>query len=58
MPSIDVLEQLERELRKPVISSASAMMWNALRVAGFGGPVTGFGSLLAGRPPAASQPRA
>ena len=55
MPSIDVLEQLERELGKPVISSASAMMWNALRVAGFGDPVTGFGSLLAGRPPATDR---
>jgi maleate isomerase len=46
MPSIDVLERLERELGKPVISSASAMMWNALRVAGFGGSIAGFGSLL------------
>jgi maleate isomerase len=47
MPSIDVLERLERELRKPVISSASAMMWNALRVAQVSTPVAGYGSLLA-----------
>lgn len=48
MPSIEVLERLERELGKPVISSASAMMWNALRVAKVATPVPGFGSLLSG----------
>jgi len=46
MPSIDVLEKLERELRKPAISSASAMMWNALRIAKVAAPVAGYGSLL------------
>jgi maleate isomerase len=49
MPTIDAIEPLERELGKPVISSASAMMWNALRIAGHDAPVTGYGSLLAGR---------
>ena len=47
MPTIAALAALERDLGKPVISSASAMMWNALRVANAGSPVTGFGSLLA-----------
>jgi maleate isomerase len=46
MPSIDVLERLERELGKPVISAASAMMWNALRVAKPGARIPGYGSLL------------
>lgn len=53
MPTIDVLQQLEHELGKPVISSAAAMMWNALRTAGADdGGIPGFGSLLSGRPPA------
>lgn len=47
MPTVDVLERLEQELGKPVISSAAAMMWNALRVAGVGARVDGFGGLLA-----------
>jgi maleate isomerase len=47
MPSIDVLERLERELGKPVISAASATMWNALHIAGVTTPVAGYGSLLA-----------
>ena len=31
MPTVSVLEALEQDLGKPVISSASAMMWHALR---------------------------
>jgi maleate cis-trans isomerase len=46
MPTVAVLEQLERELGKPVLSSASAMMWHALRSAGVKTPVPGFGRLL------------
>lgn len=47
MPTVDVLERLEQELGKPVVSSAAAMMWNALRVAGVRARVDGFGGLLA-----------
>jgi maleate isomerase len=46
MPTIEVLETLERDLGKPVISAASAMMWHALRLSGVGEPVPGFGRLL------------
>lgn len=47
LPTVTVLHDLERELGKPVVSSAAAMMWNALRCAGISQPVVGFGSLLA-----------
>lgn len=47
MPTIEVLEELERDLGKPVLSAASAMMWNALRVAKVNAPVSGYGRLLA-----------
>jgi len=46
MPTIDVLARLEHELGKPAISSCSAMVWNALRVAGVREKVTGFGKLF------------
>jgi len=49
MPTLAVLETLERDLGKPVISSASAMMWNALRAARVTAPIDGFGRLLSGR---------
>jgi maleate cis-trans isomerase len=44
--TLAVLGALEADLGKPVISSASAMMWNALRVAGVAAPVAGYGRLL------------
>jgi maleate cis-trans isomerase len=46
VPSLQVLAMLERDLGKPVISSASAMMWQALRLAGIKQPVPGYGRLL------------
>ncbi len=46
MPTVRVLELLEQDLGKPVISSASAMMWHALRLAGVGQPIAGYGRLL------------
>ena len=47
MPTVAIIARLEQDLGKPVISSAAAMMWNALRFAGVQTPVAGFGSLLA-----------
>jgi maleate isomerase len=48
MPTISILETLEQDLGKPVISSVSATMWNALRLAGVEVGAFGYGSLLAG----------
>jgi maleate cis-trans isomerase len=46
LPTVGVLEALERELGKPVVSSNQACLWRALRLAGVGEPVPGFGRLL------------
>jgi maleate isomerase len=46
LPTIDVLARLERELGKPAISSCTAMVWRALRVAGVSASVKGYGRLL------------
>jgi maleate cis-trans isomerase len=46
MPTLPVLEALEHDLQKPALSSASAMMWHALRRAGVGQPIPGYGRLL------------
>ena len=46
MPTLEVLEALEQDLGKPVVSSASAMMWHALRTAGVRQPIPGYGRLL------------
>ena len=46
MPTIPILETLEQDLGKPVISAASAMMWRALQLAGIRDRVPGYGRLL------------
>ncbi len=46
MPTLAALQTLEDDLGKPVISAASAMMWNALRIAGVRAPRPGYGRLL------------
>ena len=46
LPTLPVLAMLEADLGKPVISSATAMMWHALRLAGVGEAKPGFGRLL------------
>jgi maleate cis-trans isomerase len=46
LPTLSVLSMLEADLGKPVISSATAMMWNALRLAGVGQTIEGYGRLL------------
>ena len=46
MPTIDILQRLEDDAGKPAISSASAMMWDALRTAGVNDKIAGFGRIL------------
>jgi len=46
LPTLPVLELLGQDLGKPVISSASAMMWHGLRVAGVRQLIPGYGRLL------------
>ena len=46
MPTLPVLEALEQDLGKPVLSSASAMIWHALRLAGVRQRIAGYGRLL------------
>lgn len=44
--AVPVLDSLEKDLRKPVISANQAAMWLALKTVGFGGQIEGYGSLL------------
>ena len=46
LPTIPVLQMLETDLQKPVISSNAAMMWLALRACGVNQPISGYGRLL------------
>jgi maleate cis-trans isomerase len=46
LPTADVLDPLEQDLGKPVVSSVQASLWRALRLAGVRQPIDGFGRLL------------
>jgi maleate isomerase len=42
-----VLQELEKELGKPVLSTSQVTLWHALKLAGHRHGVKGFGGLLA-----------
>jgi maleate isomerase len=48
LPTAGVVERLEQELGKPVVTSQAATLWQALRAVGITEPVRGYGQLLAG----------
>jgi maleate isomerase len=47
MNSQDVIERIEAESGKPVITSTQATLWKLMRAAGVADPIQGFGRLLA-----------
>ncbi|MEI9475955.1 MAG: Asp/Glu racemase [Deltaproteobacteria bacterium] len=44
--TIEIIEKLENDLKKPVITSNQATMWNILRLANIKDRIEGFGQLL------------
>ena len=44
--TMDVIERLERELGKPVVSTSQVSVWDALRMIGYRREVPGYGQLL------------
>jgi maleate isomerase len=53
LPTLALLDELEQELGRPVISSNAVTIWHALLLAGVEPAADGVGSLLAGRATAA-----
>jgi len=43
---VDIIQRLETDLKKPVITSNQALVWHCLRMIGLQGPIEGFGQLL------------
>jgi maleate isomerase len=48
LPTAGIVERLERELGKPVITSQTATLWRGLRLLGVNDGVRGYGRLLEG----------
>ncbi|MBM3218712.1 MAG: hypothetical protein FJZ38_08505 [Candidatus Rokubacteria bacterium] len=47
LPTAGIIQRLEDEIGKPVVTGQTAALWNALRVAGAEARVRGYGRLLA-----------
>lgn len=47
--TVGVIEALEKELKKPVVSAVQASFWHCLEVLGVNGAKPGYGSLFRGR---------
>ena len=43
---ISVIDRLEREFNKPVVTNTQAWIWEALKAMGLGTAVPGYGRLL------------
>ena len=48
LPTAGIVERLEADIAKPVVTSQTATLWCALRAMGIDDPVRGYGRLLAG----------
>ena len=48
LPTAGIVERLERDLGKPVVTSQTATLWQSLRLVGVAAPVHAHGRLLAG----------
>jgi len=46
LPTVGIVEWLERDVGKPVVTSQTATLWYALRALGIEDPVLGYGRLL------------
>ena len=44
--AVEIVEQLERDIGKPVVTAIQASMWLALKMIGIKSPVNGYGTLL------------
>jgi maleate isomerase len=43
---VGILDALERDLRRPVVSANQASLWHCLRLSGVHAPISGYGKLL------------
>ena len=44
--SVDIIDKLEREIQKPVLTTSQVSIWAALRKVGYEGRIEGYGELL------------
>ena len=46
LPVLSILGELEKKLKKPVLSSNQTLIWDTIRSIGYKSPIKGYGKLL------------
>ena len=46
LPALEILNEVEKKINKPVFSSNQTLIWDAIRSVGYTSPVEGYGQLL------------
>jgi len=44
--AVDVVDKIEKQLNKPVVTANQALIWQSLREAGYHAPISGYGKLF------------
>ena len=45
-PALEILDEVEKKINKPVFSSNQTLIWDTIRSAGYKNSITGYGQLL------------
>ena len=46
LPALEIIEEVEKKINKPVFSSNQTLIWDSIRSVGYNSPVQGYGKLL------------
>ena len=46
LPVLEILEEVEKKIKKLVLSSNQTLIWDTIRSVGYKSPITGYGKLL------------
>ena len=46
LPALEILEEVEKKINKPVFSSNQTLIWDTVRSTGYKNSITGYGKLL------------
>ena len=46
LPALEILEEVEKKISKPVLSSNQTLIWDTIRSVGYKSPIEGYGKLL------------
>ena len=46
LPALEIIDEVEKKINKPVFSSNQALIWDTIRSVGFKNSIMGYGKLL------------